>query len=143
MDRVLLDAFAGKLEQLYDYSNDLPALAGVPVPILPATRVLRTAGGLASFDAGRGCPFQCSFCTIVNVQGRKSRRRSVDDIERIIRGNAENGITSFFITDDNLARNRDWEPIFDRMIELREQEGMRISCVIQVDTLCPKIPGFS
>ena len=22
---------------------------------------------------GRGCPFECSFCTIINVQGRKSR----------------------------------------------------------------------
>ena len=23
---------------------------------------------MTSFDAGRGCPFQCSFCTIINVQ---------------------------------------------------------------------------
>ena len=28
---------------------------------------------LSSFDLGRGCPYQCSFCTIINVQGRKSR----------------------------------------------------------------------
>jgi radical SAM superfamily enzyme YgiQ (UPF0313 family) len=35
-------------------------------------------GHTTSFDAGRGCPFQCSFCTIINVQGHKSRRRSAD-----------------------------------------------------------------
>ena len=37
--------------------------------------VMRTVGSLSSFDLGRGCPYQCSFCTIINVQGRKSRFR--------------------------------------------------------------------
>jgi hypothetical protein len=36
-------------------------------------------------DLGRGCPYQCSFCTIINVQGRKSRFRSPDDLEHAIR----------------------------------------------------------
>ena len=76
----------------------------------------RTGGKITTFDAGRGCPFQCSFCTIINVQGRKSRRRSADDIEQIIRSNLAQGINRFFITDDNFARNTDWENIFDRLI---------------------------
>src|SRR3712207_5146299 len=99
-------------------------------------------GANASFDAGRGCPFQCSFCTIINVQGRKSRRRSPDDVERIVRANAAQGIFHFFITDDNFARNKDWEPIFDRLIHLREVEKIRIRLIIQVDTLCHRLPGF-
>ena len=100
------------------------------------------AGHYASFDAGRGCPFQCSFCTIINVQGRKSRYRTPDDIEAIVRANAAQGITRFFITDDNFARNTNWEPILDRLIELREDEGFRIQLVLQVDTLCHRIPSF-
>ena len=95
-----------------------------------------------SFDAGRGCPFQCSFCTIINVQGRKSRYRSADDIERIVRENYAQGIKNFFITDDNFARNRNWEQIFDRLIELREGEGIPIKLILQVDTLCHRIPNF-
>ena len=82
----------------------------------------RTAGNYSTFDAGRGCPFQCSFCTIINVQGRKSRRRSPDDIEHIIRQNWAEGVHRFFITDDNFARNKDWETILDRLIELREED---------------------
>ena len=97
--------------------------------------------GRTSFDAGRGCPFQCSFCTIINVQGRKSRHRSADDVEAIVRANHAQGVTKFFITDDNFARNRNWEPIFDRLIELREQ-GFKLRLMIQVDTLCHRIPGF-
>ena len=44
-------------------------------------------GTYSSIDLGRGCPYQCSFCTIINVQGRKSRFRTPDDLEQIIRAN--------------------------------------------------------
>jgi hypothetical protein len=142
LEEVLKDAAAGALKPLYNFMADLPGIEGAPIPLVPAVRASRTAGGLTSFDAGRGCPFQCSFCTIINVQGRKSRRRSPDDVERIVRENVAQGLHSFFITDDNFARNTDWEPILDRLIQLREKEGMKLTFILQVDTLCHKIPGF-
>ena len=49
---------------------------------------------------------------------------------------------SFFITDDNFARNKDWEIILDKLIELREVEKLNISFIIQVDTLCHKLENF-
>jgi hypothetical protein len=141
LDDVLRDAWAGMLAPLYNHMDDLPSLQGEPPPILPRQHVRRTSGSLSSIDLGRGCPYQCSFCTIINVQGRKSRFRSPDDLERIIRENCAQGIKRFFITDDNFARNRHWEPLFDRMIALRE-EGLNIGFTIQVDTLCHRIPNF-
>ena len=112
------------------------------MPFLPKRYVTRTVGISASFDAGRGCPYQCSFCTIINVQGRKSRFRSADDIEHLVRLNWAQGIDRFFITDDNFARNKEWEAIFDRLITLREKDGIPIGLMIQVDALCHKIPNF-
>ena len=141
-DEFLRAAYRNELEPLYNYMNDLPGLEGVPVPYLPADRLKKTAGTRTSFDAGRGCPFLCSFCTIINVQGRKSRYRTADDVEHIIRINAAQGVTNFFITDDNFARNKDWEPVFDRIIQLREVDKFHIDIIIQVDTMCHKIPGF-
>ena len=142
LDEVLQDAAAGALKPLYNYMADLPNLEGAPIPLMPAQRAQRTAGGVTSFDAGRGCPYQCSFCTIINVQGRKSRRRSPDDIEKIVRANYAQGLHSFFITDDNFARNKDWEPILDRLIHLRQVENLHIGFIVQVDTLCHKLPNF-
>ena len=123
--------------------DDLPGMEGVPVPILPSININRNSSvpGPVSMS-GRGCPFQCSFCTIINVQGRKSRYRTADDIERILRDNLAQGITNFFITDDNFARNRNWEAIFDRIIQFREEHKAKIKLIIQVDTLCHKIPNF-
>jgi radical SAM superfamily enzyme YgiQ (UPF0313 family) len=142
LEQVLVDALEGTLQPIYNFMSDLPGIERVPIPHLPPHVVRRTYGSNASFDAGRGCPFQCSFCTIINVQGRKSRRRSADDVERIVRENAKHGLKAYFISDDNFARNRDWEAIFDRLIELREREGMDFSLTIQVDTLCHRLPNF-
>jgi hypothetical protein len=142
LDEVLRDAAAGALKPLYNYMHDLPGIEGMPIPLMAVERAQRTAGGTTSFDAGRGCPYQCSFCTIINVQGRKSRRRSPDDVERIVRVNYAQGLRAFFITDDNFARNKDWEPILDRLVQLREVEKFNTSFIIQVDTLCHRLPRF-
>jgi hypothetical protein len=142
IDALLNDAAAGRLDPVYNFLNDLPGLDDLPPPVLPAKLVRRTVGHHTSFDAGRGCPFQCSFCTIINVQGRKSRRRSPDDVEALIRLNWAQGIRHFVITDDNFARNKDWEPILDRIIKLREIDKLKIKLIIQVDTLCHRLPNF-
>ena len=142
LEIMLRDAAAGQIKPLYNFMNDLPSIEGTPTPFLPKRHVMRTLGQSASFDAGRGCPYQCSFCTIINVQGRKSRYRSPDDIEQLVRLNFAQGISSFFITDDNFARNKEWESIFDRLIDLRERDRIPIRLLIQVDTLCHKIPNF-
>ena len=142
MADILRDVAAGTAKPIYNFMNDMPEMAGAIAPILPRNLVTLVATQYSSFDAGRGCPFQCSFCTIINVQGRKSRYRTADDVEAIVRANAAQGITRFFITDDNFARNRNWEPILDRLIELREREHFQIKLILQVDTLCHRIPHF-
>ena len=76
LDIVLKDAWNGTLKPLYNYMDDLPGIGGAPVPRLPPGALERNEGMRSSFDLGRGCPFQCSFCTIINVQGRKSRFRT-------------------------------------------------------------------
>jgi hypothetical protein len=59
-----------------------------------------------------------------------------------VRANKAIGVERFFLTDDNLARNRNWEACFDRLIELKKKEGLTVRLQVQVDTLCHKIPGF-
>jgi len=144
-DALLRDAANGTIEPIYNFIDQLPAIEATPAPILPKRHLKRTYKLMTSFDAGRGCPFECSFCTIINVQGRKSRHRSPDDIEKLIRLNLAQGVSWFFITDDNFARNKDWEAIFDRIIEVRRDvqgTSRDLRIIIQVDTLCHKNPNF-
>ncbi len=142
LDQVFQDAFADQLKPVYNHLAALPGMEGTPVPFVPKDVAERAIIDISSFDLGRGCPFQCSFCSIINVHGRQSRFRSADDLEAIVRRNVGMGINYFFVTDDNLARNKNWEEAFDRLIKLREEEDIKIEMVIQVDTMCHKIPGF-
>ena len=142
MEGLLQDIASGTLKPIYNYLSDLPDMGMATQRALPRPVTSRIAGHYAGFDAGRGCPFQCSFCTIINVQGRKSRYRSADEVEALVRENARQGVTRFFVTDDNFARNKNWEAILDRFIKLREVDKFKIKLILQVDTLCHKIPGF-
>jgi radical SAM superfamily enzyme YgiQ (UPF0313 family) len=145
---LLRDAADGRLRPVYDFLGERPDLADKPLP----RASLRTQRKFAlkrsgTIDAGRGCPFSCSFCTIINVQGRKMRCRSAAQILAQIRENyflkgRRAGVRHYFFTDDNFARNPEWEAIFDGLIDLRERHAMAIDFMMQVDVLAPRIPRF-
>jgi len=141
---ILQDAVGGRLKPLYDFVDDKPDLFTKPIPILD-TRLMKrfVASNFGTIDCGRGCPFNCSFCTIINVQGRKMRVRSAETIADAIRENwRRNHVDFYFFTDDNFARNAQWERIFDTLIKLREQEQIDVKFMMQVDVLCYKIKNF-
>ena len=145
---LLQDAAAGRLRPLYDLLGQKPDLHDKPLPRASSRTQRKFAlKGSGTIDAGRGCPFNCSFCTIVNVQGRRMRCRSAGQILRQIRENyflngKRVGVRHYFFTDDNFGRNPEWEAIFDGLIELRERHGMAIDFMMQVDVLAPRIPRF-
>src|SRR5690349_22377646 len=85
LEEIFRAAYENRLLPLYNFMKDMPDLGNRPLPYLPERYVARYAGKLGCFDAGRGCPYACSFCSIINVQGRKSRYRTADDVERVIR----------------------------------------------------------
>ena len=142
LDDVLLDAWNGKLKSIYNHMDNCRHLpASRRRSFRSSTSSARRAPPQAWISAA-AAPYQCSFCTIINVQGRKSRCRTPDDVERIIRENHAQNISCFIVTDDNFACNSDWEVLFDRIIHLRKTEFPDLVFTIQVDTLSHKIPNF-
>ncbi len=140
---LLKDAYNDNMKPVYNYLDDLPGLEGQPMPIMPTSVSERFVSKIGCFDAGRGCSFLCSFCTVINVQGRKSRYRNPGDLEKLIRSNLSKDINDFFLTDDNFARNKNWEAIFDRLIDLRENHGFKhVKFTMQIDSLAHKIKNF-
>jgi radical SAM superfamily enzyme YgiQ (UPF0313 family) len=141
---LLLDAVNGQLKPMYDFLNNKPDLYTKPIPAIRKSYLRKfIAPNFGTLDCGRGCPFECSFCTIINVQGRKMRFRSAEHIAEAIRRNYhENGITFYFFTDDNFARNKNWERIFDELIRIRTEDKIPVEFMMQVDVLSWKIKNF-
>jgi radical SAM superfamily enzyme YgiQ (UPF0313 family) len=141
---ILRAAHRGELKSIYRFLEELPDLSEAPRPIVDRSYLRRfVSKNFGTVDTSRGCPFNCSFCTIINVQGRKSRHRSAECIAQTLRENyRERGVDFYFFTDDDFARNPAWESVLDALIELREKEGVPVEFMIQVDVASYKIPGF-
>ena len=143
-EEILQDAVMGKLQPVYNLLADLPDLQYKPIPKIHKRYLSKfLTSNFGTIDCGRGCPFNCSFCTIINVQGRKMRMRDPEGLARELRYNYyENKVSFYFFTDDNFARNKYWEQVFDILIKLRHEEGIKIEFLMQVDVLSYKIKNF-
>lgn len=141
---ILRDALLGTLRPLYNFLAEPPDLRSAPLPQVNSRYLKRfVAPNFGTLDCGRGCPFNCSFCTVINVQGRAMRFRAVERLLSLIRENyREHRISYYFFTDDNFCRNKNWEAFFDGLIRLRAEEGIRVAFMIQADTQSHKLPGF-
>jgi radical SAM superfamily enzyme YgiQ (UPF0313 family) len=140
---ILKDALQDKLKPVYDFLDNKPALDNQPVPVIHRDYLKKfIVSNFGTIDCSRGCPFNCSFCSIINVQGKEMRVRSPRSLAHTIRENYHrHHIYFYFFTDDNFARNTNWREIFNLLIKLRG-ENIPIQFMIQVDTQSHKIPDF-
>src|SRR6267142_4407015 len=142
---ILADYLHDRLKPLYSFAQDLQNLVDIEEAPLPQTSAKTMKHfaypSFATADTSRGCPFACTFCTIINVQGRKMRERSPQSIAAMMRRNyVESGLSFYFFTDDNFARKKLWRETFEEIIKLRE-EGLDVSFMMQVD-LAKKAKDF-
>lgn len=134
---ILADVLNGHPKPLYSFAQDLKSLVDIekaPLPKMsPKTMKHFARPTFGTVDTSRGCPFACTFCTIINVQGRKMRERSAEEIADLVRHNyREHGVDFYFFTDDNFARKKLWRETFEALIRIR-QEGIPLTFCMQVD----------
>jgi radical SAM superfamily enzyme YgiQ (UPF0313 family) len=84
---------------------DKPDLSGSPIPRFDLLRMEKYGSMPVQFS--RGCPFQCDFCDIITIYGRKVRGKSsaqlIAELDRL-RELGWHG--EVFIVDDNFIGNR-------------------------------------
>ena len=142
IDELLSDLWRNELKPLYNHLDRLVDLEKAPPPLIDPATTGKTLRRMAGIDLGRGCPYLCSFCTIINVQGRRPRQRPAKVAADYVRRCAGQGVRDFIVSDDNFARNQNWEAILDELIQLREVEKIPLDLFIQVDIRAAAIPRF-
>lgn len=141
---LLKDIILNQVKELYNFLPFKPDLKYSILPEIPKYYLRKFAvSNFSTLDLGRGCPYRCSFCTIINVHGNLMRYRNVENIKQYIINNyKKNKIDYYFFTDDNFARNANWRDILLSLIEIKKQYNINLRFMIQVDTLSYKIPDF-
>src|SRR3978361_1768199 len=87
---------------------------------------------LGSIQYSSGCPYQCEFCDIPGLYGRKPRLKSPEQITRALDKLLECGIAgSVYFVDDNFIGNRKAAlDLLPHLIEWQKKTGfvLRFSC---------------
>ena len=142
IDEIITDAVNGQLQPEYSCASKPDLTQDWALPLVDTKISKRYAvQHNGTMDTSRGCPFNCSFCTIIHVQGNRMRFRDPDIIEKHIRTHYPS-INFYFFTDDNMSRNPHWPDIFNSLIKMREKEHMNLKFMMQADVPSFKIPGF-
>jgi radical SAM superfamily enzyme YgiQ (UPF0313 family) len=139
---IVEDIVKGRPKPLYNFLDCTPSLLDVPMPHVTKDEFDNFASRFTTIDTGRGCVFNCDFCTIINVQGRTMRYRDPQQVVDFVRQSyRESGVKHCFFTDDNTARNPRWRELFEGLAHLREEEEIPFSFMMQSDLAARKMPG--
>jgi radical SAM superfamily enzyme YgiQ (UPF0313 family) len=92
----------GKVKPKYDYP--ITHLNGLPIPRYDLL-TSKSIGDMLPVQAGRGCTFHCSFCSIACLYEGKYIFRPVDEVVRDIMEVKRLGYKGFYLIDDNIVSN--------------------------------------
>ena len=100
--KMLKDFEKGKLEKIYNHPvSDLNKL---PIPEYQLL-LKKPIGNMLPVQAGRGCSYQCSFCSIACLYRGKYLTRPIDEVMRDVEVVKSLGFKRFYLIDDNIISN--------------------------------------
>jgi hypothetical protein len=139
---IVEDVLKNRAQPLYNFLNPTPSLLDVPIPRITKDEFENFSSRFTTIDTGRGCVFNCDFCTIINVQGRTMRCRDPKQVVEFVRQSyREAGVSHSFFTDDNTARNPRWRELFSELSRMRDEENIPFTFMMQSDLAARKMPG--
>jgi radical SAM superfamily enzyme YgiQ (UPF0313 family) len=124
--RFLADYAAGTWQPEYR-QDEKPSMHDSPLPRFDLLKVDRYRTMTIQF--ARGCPFNCEFCDIIVMYGRRPRTKSVPQVMAEIEAVHRLGIPNVFIVDDNFIGNKkeakdllhslgEWQRAHDNPLEM-------------------------
>ncbi|MGH9444524.1 MAG: B12-binding domain-containing radical SAM protein [Terriglobia bacterium] len=102
-DEIAADLERGSAKRLY-VVKDKPDVSKTPLPRFDLLKIEKYASMAVQFS--RGCPFQCEFCDIITIYGRKPRTKRPSQLLAELDALFELGWRDqVFIVDDNFIGN--------------------------------------
>ncbi len=99
---VIIDVVEGRRCEPIVYGRPVQDLDSLPYPDFTLIHGYKKTPTVTPISTSRGCPFDCSFCSVTKIFGRKYRFRSA---ENVIAEMSCRKARSFFFCDDNFAAN--------------------------------------
>jgi radical SAM superfamily enzyme YgiQ (UPF0313 family) len=99
----LQDRIAGRWHALYRAAGEADVLRS-PCPRFEALRIDRYRAATVQFS--RGCPYDCEFCDVTLLYGRRPRTKTPEQFLTELDCLHRLGVRNVFVTDDNFVGHR-------------------------------------
>jgi len=99
-EEVITDVVESKICDPFVYGKPIENLDSLPYPDFSLIKGFKAYSLITPISASRGCPFECSFCCVTKMFGRKYRFRSAKNIMEEL---ASIKSRAFFFCDDNFT----------------------------------------
>jgi hypothetical protein len=131
---ILRDAVRGELQPVYGNSRPWQDRLE-PITVTPPTpRQLRSyVTPLLGLYPARGCPFNCTFCSVVKIAGHKVRSQPIESTLESIRRAAAAGVRWIMFTSDNFNKYPEAEDLLQGIIDERLAVKLFVQCDTQVE----------
>jgi radical SAM superfamily enzyme YgiQ (UPF0313 family) len=130
---ILEDAARGGLEAVYGadarFIDELPGTVIVPPS---EERLRRYAVQMLGVYPARGCPYRCTFCSVIKVAGRRIRSDPVATTLATLRAAKAAGVLLVMFTSDNFNKYPQAEELLEAMIAERLDLPFFVQCDVQV-----------
>ena len=132
--RFLADYAAGRPTQPRYEQSEFSDMSKVPRARFDLLKVDRYGSGALQFS--RGCPFQCEFCDIIVIYGRRPRLKEPEQLLAELDDMRRAGFFSAFIVDDNFVGNKKKvKALLKEIIPWQERQGypLRLTTQASID----------
>jgi len=134
---ILKDAIGGSLKLIYGQDGRWQKTLDPPPLMAPSARELkRSLYRLISVYPARGCPYKCSFCSVIKIAGRAIRSQPVETTLESLRRAKDAGARMVMFTSDNFNKYPDAPELLEAMIA----ENLQLPFFVQCDTQVAKQP---
>ena len=131
--QILSDAIAGELQPVYGADQRWAANVQAPVLIPPAEQDLRRyIVPMLGIYPARGCPFTCSFCSVIKIAGRQVRSQSIETTMESLRRAKDAGVRMVMFTSDNFNKYVQAKDLLEQMIAERIDIPFFVQCDTQI-----------
>ncbi len=126
----LADYAAGQWKREYN-QREKPSMHDSPLPRFDLLKIDRYRTMTIQF--ARGCPFNCEFCDIIIMYGRKPRTKTVAQVMTEVREIHRLGVRNIFVVDDNFIGNKpEAKQLLHALADWQSQNGYPIEFLTEV-----------
>jgi radical SAM superfamily enzyme YgiQ (UPF0313 family) len=99
-EEVIVDMAEDRLGDAVVYGRPVHDLNSLPAPDFSLIKGYRSSFAIMPVSTSRGCPFDCTFCSVTKMFGRAYRFRSAENVMQEL---LSRGPKRFFFCDDNFT----------------------------------------